>query len=51
MNTTALPDGPLEFRGLRDWPNVRFDDRGAEAAGRDGTADGPGDTSSWRSET
>lgn len=21
-------DGPLHFRGLRDWPNIRFDDHG-----------------------
>ena len=44
MKAIVVADSPLEFRCLRDWPNVRFDEPGADAAGRDDATDKPGDS-------
>lgn len=47
----VIDDGALDIHGLWDWPNVGFDDHGADAAGRDDTKKyKPGNTPQ-RSET
>lgn len=41
----VVADGPLDFRGLRDWPNVRFDKPGvADVERGDDPTDKPANT-------